>query len=126
MADEEKTPPPEELAEFLKTMAAHVKDLAAHVADLEDKLAKGQITQDDWKAFRKVAASLGPHAPWIVQQGMVPAPPGPTFIPKPCAILWQPFIPHPCAILWQPLGSPGPRPGCWPPGFGSGFGEFGT
>jgi hypothetical protein len=116
MADEEM---PVDRQEFTQ--------LVGRVAALEDRLAKLQITEEDWKAFLKVSAILGgqskspgagsgdgtgnaPQVHWHYHWEMI-VPPPPPCVPKPCAAA--------AACL------PGQASRAWPMRFGVEFAEFG-
>jgi hypothetical protein len=94
-----------ELHELKKSVA----ELRARVEVLEDKLRRFPITEEEWKAYQKVASIIGPQMIWVV-----PVPPPPPCTHRPCAFAW----PTPVCPPWGWGGGP--------MNFGSGFGGFGT
>jgi hypothetical protein len=96
---------------------SELHELVSRVAALEDKLAKMQITEDEWKAYHKVAA--------IIHGGAQPS----GAVGAPCvAVSWQSKIgiKKPCAFAWTPPCIAGPCSWGGPAGFGGGFGDLGT
>ena len=133
------------MAEQSKQVGSEHKTLEMRVAELEDRLSKMHITEDEMKAYHKVASLVGGHAPGggqgpqpftcIASQCVTTVRHHPCVthpcVTHPCVI--QPCVIRPCTIVNQCIHACIVRQpcinecggGCLPGGGGVGGGGFG-